>query len=530
MAAAPVNPGPGAGAASAAGPTAVPSSPAPAAPASPAPAAPAPASTPAPEGVLGKIADAWSKMPAVAEEPAAEPATEEPAAEPVVPEPADVAEEPATEPATEEKPAEAVPVPELVIDELDGGPKEFMAEVAKDPAAKAFFDAHPEWRNTVNAALRRNADAKKIAEVGIFPQNAPLIAKAAATFQQIDNKFLSVANEDGSFNPDGAKEFLNTWVRGAMYIGEDGKPEMTPDGKYKLHPALTHTLNHIYNNGRQHQLQLLQQSGKLEGPMLEDFHAVLQVLGKTAETSGDERLQQAVAILSEVNPLDSAASGELPPELKPKAEALKAKETALNEREQAAARQQQESRQTAFKTSLDTADSRAAENFQAQVKPLFEKAGLSAFESKGAIKAIGDQLDATLEANGIYMAERQSLERQLKADPSNAKLQGALTQLTLMHGNELLPGIVARVIREAKGGALGRQASKDAKIATQTAASAADPRGTSITPSAPQVLSPRDLGAQIVKEYMDAHGGERPSTEYIIAERMKRSQSAKRTA
>lgn len=530
MAAAPVNPGPSAGA-PAAGPTAVPSSPAPAAPASPAPAAPAPASTPAPEGVLGKIADAWSKMPAVTEEPApAEPVTEEPAAEPVVPEPSDVVEEPAAEPVKEEPAAEVPAVPELVIDELDGGPKEFMAEVAKDPAAKAFFDAHPEWRNTVNAALRRNADAKKIAEVGIFPQNAPLIAKAAATFQQIDNKFLSVANEDGSFNPDGAKEFLNTWVREAMYIGEDGKPEMTAEGKYKLHPALTHTLNHIYNNGRAHQLQLLQQSGKLDGPMLEDFQAVLKVLGKTAETSGNERLQAAVAILSENNPLTSAASGELPPELKPLADSLKAKEAALDQKSADAARQQQESRQTAFHTSLETADSKAAENFQSQVKPLFAKAGLTAFESNAAMVKIGNLIDAKLDTNGIYIAERQSIERQLKSEPGNAKLQGELTKLILMHGQEELPGIVAQVIREAKGGALGRQASKDAKVATQTATSAADPRGTSITPSAPQVLSPRDLGAQIVKEYMDAHGGERPSTEYIIAERMKRSQPAKRTA
>lgn len=527
MAANPVNPGPSAGATP--GPAAVPSS----APSSTPTPSPAPAATPTPaavetakpEGILAKITDAWSKMPA-AEEPAAEPVTEEPASEPVAAEPAEPAAE-VTEPEAA-KPAEPVAeaVPELVLDELDGGPAAFMAEVGKDPAAKAFFDAHPEWKNTVNAALRRSGDAKKIAEVGIFPANAPTIAKAAATFQSIDNHFLSGANEDGTANPEGIQEFLNSWVREAMFTDDKGAPIME-DGKYKLHPALTHTLNHIYSNNLASKLDVFEKSGKLSPELAGATTKVLSYLLQKATATGDERQQAGLEIAREVlASLSSPAQGEVPDELKPLADSLKADRAALDTEKQTAARQQQEQRTAQAQSSLDASDSKAADNFLAQVKPSFTKAGLTEFESNAAIARIGTLIDAKLDANEVYKAERGSLIRQLKANPGNEKLQQELTKLTIMHGQEYLAPITAEVIRLAKGGALTRQAARDAKVTTQKTESAADPRGTTHTPSAPQTQAPKDLRAQVIKEYMDSHGGDRPDTAYIVTETWKRTQAA----
>lgn len=472
-------------------------------------------------------------MPEVKEEPAAEPAepvTEEPASEPVAVEP--VTEE-GKEPAAEEVKTEPVTepaVPELVIDELEGGPAAFMAEVGKDPAAKAFFDSRPEWKNTVNAALRRSADAKKIAEVGIFPANAPIIAKAAATFQTIDNHFLSAANEDGTPNPDGAKAFLHTWAAEARMMGEDGKPILDANGNQTFHPALGHILNQVHSNLLNYDIQQFEATGKLTPQMAEGFQKVLTYLHQKATATGDDRQIAGLEIAQEiVQSLNLPAQGEIPAELKPLADSLKAERAAIDNEKQTAARQQQETRQTQFKTSLETSDSKAADNFLSQAKP--KLAGLTEFERDAATAKIGKLIDAKLDANELYQSERASLESQLKRDPSNQKLQIALTKLTIMHGQEELGPIVATVLREAKGGALGRQSAKDTKVAGQVQASAADPRGASITPSSPVTLSPKDLGAQITKEYMDAHGGERPSTEYIIAERMKRTAAAqKKTA
>jgi hypothetical protein len=130
-----------------------------------------------------------------------------------------------------------------------------------------------------------------------------------------------------------------------------------------------------------------------------------------------------------------------------------------------------------------------------------------------------------MNGDSVYMAFRGALEQQLRADPANAKLQGELTKLILTHGQEKLGPITAEVIRLAKGGALIRQTARDSKVAGQAKASAADPKGTTIAPVAPQAQTPRQLDAQIRKEYADAHDGQQPDTATLIAEKMKRSKA-----
>lgn len=539
MAANPVNPGPSAGASPS---PAAPSSPAPAsAPA--APATPAPVSTPSapaapdtskPTGnaVLDKITKSWSELPAVGEdEPTAvsddAPPADAPPVDPV--EAVEDADKPPTDP---EAAAPADPaVPELILDVPEVfGPKEFNEFIAGNEALKQALDTNPAQKNAIYAALRRNEENKAIAAHGIFPTNAATIAKAAATFQGIDNKFLSGAKDDGSANPEGIQSFLNSWVQEAMFTDDKGAPVME-NGKYKLHPALTHTLNHIYSNQLAVNLSSLEKTGKLTPELAEGFGKVLTYFEQQAKASGDDRHEAGLAIAREVfNSLSSPASGELPDQLKPLADSLKADRAALDNEKQTAERQRQESRQAAFTQSIDASDKKASDNFMAQLKPQFTKAGLTEFEANAAQAEIGRLMDEKLSANGLYQSLRDSLEMQLRSDPGNENLHTELTKLSLMYGQEYLGPIAAQVIRTAKGGALNRQSARETKVDAQKVASAADPKGVSIVPSAPQQMSPKDLGAQIVKEYMDSHNGDRPSTEYIIAERMKRTAAAQKKA
>jgi hypothetical protein len=549
------------------------SAPAPAAPSAPAPAAsPAPASAPsspaapsapssgapagAPDSGLGapaapkeptslreKIEQGWkevvSKTPEELEAEAAK-ASDAPPAEAPAEIPAAAVEEPKP---GEAKPGDATPAdaPAEAVQELDlgggpvFGPKEFNDAITKDAAAKAYYDAHPEEKHAISAALRRSGDALKIAEHGIYPDNAPTIAKAAATFQSIDNHFLSAANDDGTPNPDGAKAFLSSWVKEAMMVGADGKPMMDANGKYQLHPAIYSIFDTIYGNKQDVYLQQMTQGGKLPAPLAKTLGSILDFYATQAQAQGDDgdRLLAGVNILREVSALSSPASGELPDQLKPFADSLKAKETALNERDAVAARQQQESTRTAHLQSIERAETKAADNAKAQLKPAFDKAGLSEFEATAAMGRIGDLIDqklgiknedgtwsqATDSRAPLFQSVYDSILRQAPSD----KREQALTKHILTYTNEILGTVAGEVLRMAKGGALDRQNSRQATVDAQTRTSRTEPHGTSVNPSGPQTKSPTQEREAIQAEYAKTHDGRKMPLSELLAEQFKRS-------
>lgn len=488
-----------------------------------------------------KIEQGWKEVVAKTPEELAEEAAKVSGEKPAEAAPAEVPGEvkPGEAKPADAKPADAVAAetaPEL---DLGGGPvfgpKEFNDSITKDAAAKAYYDAHPEEKHAISAALRRSGDALKIAEHGIYPDNAPVIAKAAATFQSIDNHFLSAANEDGTPNPDGAKAFLDSWIKEAMLVGDDGKPLMDANGKYQLHPAIIHIFDHIYNNKNDVYAKAMTQSGKLPAPLAKTLGTILDFYATQAKAQGDdgERLLAGVNILREVAALSSPASGELPDALKPLADSLKAKETELDNRDAAAARRQQESTRTAHLQSIERAESKAADNAKAQLKPAFDRAGLSEFEATAAMSRIGDLIDQKLgvksedgtwtEATDSRAPLFQSVYDSILRQPPSEKREQALTKHILTYTNEILGPIAGEVLRLAKGGALQRQNTRQTTVDAQTRASRTEPHGTSVNASGPQSKSVAQQREDIQAEYAKTHDGAKMPLRELLAEQFKRA-------
>lgn len=455
-----------------------------------------------------RLAQGWEKakasVPTEENLEATTETTEEPAAAAT-----EVTEAPAaatTEQTEEEKTAAAAEAPaeetsQFTLDD-DGeaaSPKAFADFLKEHPEASEALDASPELKNKVFAALRRDTENREIRQYVPDVETAKMVTQAASTFQAIDNRFLEATT------PEGAQEFLNHWVREAMILDDQGKPVME-DGKYKLHPALTYTFDHIFKNK-------------------------LSVLADQAKKSGDERLQTALEIINGVTSPSSSASDEFPDELKPYAESLKAKEDALNKRESDAARQQRESQATAHLQSIDRAEDTAAKSVRSQLEPLFTKAGLTDFEKTAALREIGDQIDVVFghkEADGSWSSRTnenalfQSIYDSILQQPPSEAREKRLIRHIATFTNEHLGKISAGVIRQAKGGALSRQAARTTKVDAQATASKSDPRGTSITPSSQQQLSPKQMREQVVKDLTAANGGTEPDAQAVMAEMFKR--------
>ncbi len=163
--------------------------------------------------------------------------------------------------------------------------------------------------------------------------------------------------------------------------------------------------------------------GKIPPPIADSTLKVIDFLSKSA----DERVQEAAQIIKEALSPSSSAQGELPDELKPYSESLKAKKRELNERAEAQTRQQRESEQTARVEALRRADSKAAESCLAQVNAVLKKAGLTDYEQKAARGKIGDLIDQKLKANPTYQSARDRLEE----ETLDAAREKAISKLVL---------------------------------------------------------------------------------------------------
>lgn len=465
-----------------------------------------------------RLAEGWKKAKASVPLDGSEPAPADGAAPPAdaAAAPADAtAPDAAASPADATQPdADAAATPaeqEFVIDDGESvAPQDFAKELGKDPAAKAFFDKNPDLKNRVFGALRRDEENRELRTIIPDVATAKVVSKTAATFQQIDNRFL--ASED----PANVPEFLNHWVREAMIVGDDGKPIIDPKtGKYQLHPALGNIFNRISSN----KISVYGQQAETTGKLPAEAVPLLDGLKKFAVSNGNERLQTALDVIREeaLSP-SSPAQGEFPDELKPYADSLKAKEDALNKREGDAVRQQREQRESANNQAIERVVDLAADTVRTQLKQKFVNAGLTEFEQEGALRVIGEQIDEKLEADEFYQSRRLDLESR---EPSESR-DRELRKLFLTHTQTIIGRITADVLRRAKAGTLDRQTTKDTTVATQTATSKTDPQGASITTSGPQTQTPAQLRTQVIDEYKKSHNGEEPDRDYVMKEGARR--------
>lgn len=439
-----------------------------------------------------RISEGWDKAKAsVSTESTEEPAADTtPAAPPAEPAPAVVAppEEitaPAGEPTTEDKTEPAAEMPEIDFGEPTT-PQDFAAAIKGDAATEKFFNEHPELKQSVFAALRRDSENRALREIIPDVETAKVMSSMASTFKTIDDGFLQATT------PEGATDFLKMWVSEAMITDEQGKP-VIENGVYKLHPSLTYVFDHIYNNKN-------------------------SVLRQQAEKEGNEQLLAALDVIKDATSPSSSALDNVPPELKPHADALKQREQALdNERKAESARQREQYAQQ-HQQSVDRAEESATTSIKGQLKDPFTRAGLTEFERSAAGLKIAELIDQKLENNTAFKMKEESV---LKQAPGEAR-ERAHSALILQYASAYLGPIAAQVIREAKGGTLNRQADRANKVAAQTDASKTEPRGTSIKVPGAQPMSDKDLQAQIRKEFADANNGEEAPLEYVMAEGFKR--------
>lgn len=508
--------------------------PAAAAPSTPAPAAApsTPVSTPAPtpvpntidtpvgiqDNLEGKIGAAWEKIvstPIEESEP-------EPAAEPEAK--AEELAAAAAEPEVKAEPEKKEPVtePEAKADEFkltlddDGeaaSPESLFKELKADPAAQKFFEDRPDLKNKVMAALRRDTENREIRKIVPDVETAKEMSRGATLFSDFDTKFLNATT------PDGYKGFMDKWVQEALILDDKGQPVME-NGVYKLHPSFPYILNQIYENQAAYALSEFKKSGTLTPQLTEMASSIADHFLQKAKLSGDERLEAAAEIFKGALAPQPSASEEIPESLRALQDSLTAKEKALKDQEQSAARQRQESEAKAAKDArtqaIERADSRAADSIKAQLKPLFATSGLTDFEADAALTRIGQAVDELMAKDEFYQAQRDSAEAQLTGDA----LEKRLLKLTMTWVNVHMGEVATRVLREAKGGTLKRQTERTATVEGQKKVSASDPKGTSIAPTAP--AQGQVTKAQIEKEYMDSHNGEKPSLEWVMGEAMKR--------
>lgn len=506
-----------------------------AAPSTPVVSTPTPAPSPAPaaepKSMEDKLGAAWktAKDSVPLEEPA-EPAAPEVAAAPVE-EPAAPAAEPAAA-AEPEKPAEAAaPEFELSLDDGDpASPETLFKELKADPAAQKFFEDRPELKNKVMAALRRDTENRELRKIVPDVETAKQMHQGATLYSQFDNHFLKATT------PEGYKGFIDKWVEEAILLGDDGKPDLNADGTYKLHPSLPYIMNQIHSNQAAYALTEFKKSGEMTPQMRDTATAIADHFLQQATLKGDDRLEAAARIFKGALTPEPSATEEIPEHLKSLADSLKAKETALKESEQAAERQRQETERVAQRTehlkSVERAETAAALAVKTQLKPLLASKGLSEYEQAASIRNIGDALDLAL---GIQNEDgswtkgtapnadwfQSQYDSILYRTPSEAR-ELALKKLIVTNTNEILPTILTAEIRTALSGRIDRQATKQTTVEGQKKASQADPRGTSISAASPgQKIS----NADIEKEYMAAHDGEKPSLEYVLGEVMKRNRT-----
>ena len=487
-------------------PTPAPASAPAAAPSTPAPAAAPSLATDQTLSIGDRIRQGWENhvdnfKPEGDEPPAADPnppsGEDNPAPDPV-PDPAADPNPDDPQPDADKKPDENNPQPgdepALLIDDAEALTPQGLAKALKDnPEVEKFFSDNPEIKNQVFAALRRDNETREIRQIFPTTEIAREAASGHALMQNYDTKFLSATTKEG------VQDFMDFWVQQSLIVDDAGKPKLDAQGKYQVEPALMNILDTVFENR-------------------------LNVLTNSAKTKGNERLQAALDIIREETSPHSPDAGDVPDELKGYADSLKAERAAIDKEKADAARQRQEQAKAANLQSIDRAETKAAESVQGQLKPLFAKASLSEFESSAALEKIGASVDEKLEANATFRAVRD----QILSRPPSDEREKALTRHLLSYVQEYIGPIAAQVIREAKGGALNRQSAAAEKKAAQAADSRTEPKGASLTPAQPRTTSPTELHAQITKEYMDAHNGDRPSMDYLVKEGMKRMSAPRR--
>jgi len=449
------------------------------------------------------LAQGWNKV--TSEQPAAEadaPAAEAQAAPAEAAAPVEGAEQLKTEAeiTAGEQPAEGQQAAAATDDQdfqpsfEDGeafGPQNFMKEIATDEGATKFFNEHPEVKNMVCAALRRDVETKDIRKIVPTAEAAREMATAASQHYNFDNAFLSAGD------PAKVNDFLMSMVDQATIRDESGQPILDAQGKFQVHPALINTFSHINNN----KLSVYAQNAAVTGKLAPELQPVLDGLGAFAKQSGDERLQAALDIISEAIPLSSQGSGEIPEELRPMAASLSEREKAIQAKEDQARNLERQQSLAKHTESVERVEANCAKTIQTLLEnQAFAKAALTDFEKTAALNVIGEQVDAALDGNELYKSIYDSI---LQRPPSEAR-DAALRKHILSYTNEIIGPIAAQVVRQAKGGQLDRQTAKQSQVAAQAAASKSDPRGTSIAPPGSAAKTPQQIMAEVRQEFPDA--------------------------
>ena len=504
-----------------------------------APSAPAtpstPTETPSSQSLETTLAGKWKEYTAGdgSPESLAAPDAEAPAAAEAEAAPAPPAEGEAA-PAAEAAPEGAAPeaaaeaaedLTQYAVDFDDPvGPKEFNDWLAKPElaAVKDALDAAPEVKNAVFGALRRDAENRELRTIVPTVQAARDAVGGATTLINIDNVFERATDQKG------AQGFLNEWVKFSMILDDQGQPTKNDQGQYNLKPQLFQVLDTVFDNKSKVIGDTVSSTGKLSP----QFAPIIDGLLKFAASSGDERYQSVAEFLKEITTPSSSAPVEVPAELKSLAESLRAKEAAIDQREQTASRQREQEARVANHESTGRSLERVDKTVSALLKDSFAKAGLSDAEVKFAEGNISERISQSLgvmdPATGTWKPGIGNRFFQTRLDdilsrPPSKEREAAVHKHFMEYVQPLLGKAATEEVRSIKGGALKRQEATQTRVAAQQHASREVPSGVSTAPVRPPSAAPGDMRATIEKEYRDANGGSYPPPEHMVAEIAKRT-------
>lgn len=396
------------------------------------------------------------------------------------------AEPAAAAPAEGEKPAEGEekPAPAAALPELDDGETIAPSDLAKflneNPELKAIFD-RPEMQEQKN---RLFAMARRLEKGGKILQLIPNEAEA--------QKLIETSNEYQTFDEGidkitDTKSGLEFFERlGDVYQVDDGK------GNKVINPAFGHIRRGVFDDSMNYLIGKSEQSGEIHPVLAPAFGKMLDILKAKAEKTND------ADVLTSINVLRDELSANSQPQRAEMTPEQKARDAELTRREQEITRRNLEEHQQKVTAAFDGVLELAAQSSVDQARPRIEKAGLSPAEAEQAYTKIGRALETELNGNGLYQQRLRMLRARLAKDPSQQNAQ-AIRDHIIEYQNLSLGRIITTVLREVTQGKVGRQETRDTKVAAQVDASRSEPRGVTAAPAAPKELTPADEHAESEK-------------------------------
>lgn len=435
-----------------------------------------------------KASEAAQEAGVPLEEPVNEiPPTGDLPAEAVDPAAAPVVEEPKTE---EAKPAEGEvkPEDEFQMDEPESlAPEALNSLLGENEKLREFVEADPTLKGRLFKTARLAAAAEQYREVFPDIESAKLASETASTFSDIRTTFM------GSTTKEGTMATLSKMAELAVEVDDQGNPVLDAAGNKVIGQDFYDFVDNTVAIDIASKRDVVQK--RLDANLYPSEEA----------REKDEQRLSAYDILMEENTPTSTATGDLPEHLKQKAKEIEQAHAKLNEQKTAA---QLQAKQT-FEASVRTDATKSLQTSIESIIASVERQGgvIAPFVRQVLPEKIGQKFVERMKSDKTLGAQLEKMARELPSTDAAKARRLARFQTAV---ETYLPSIAREILKEAGVQPAKSQDAKREKIAAQTAASRAEPKG-STGPAAPNqpmaAVAARDAATEMWRK---AHPGRIP--------------------